>query len=211
MNMTIKSHGIKTILHLCCGPLASDTIPYQEAGYNVIRVDEKMDIRTFTPPDNVYGIIANPPCTMFSFARTTAKTPRDLRQGMELVKECLRVIWECQYRIISDHQKYAPLKFWVIENPDAMLRWFLGEPRLIYTPYEYGEQYQKRTCLWGQFNIPVKNTVELTPENKDQPLPKFDHLKSKEIHPEYFGKLSRSDRRSLCSQKFARAFFEVNQ
>ena len=207
---------MKTILHLCA-KTGSDSQPYKDAGYEVIIVDEKMDVRKFNPPENVYGIIANPPCTMFSFARTNAKLPRDLRQGMELVQACLRIIWECQYRIKSDTQKYSPLKFWVIENPYAMLRWFLGEPAMIYNPYEFGERYQKKTVLWGLFNKPKKSPVKLTKEEKElhktnsQPLPKFDYMKSKDIHPEYYGKLTRQERRSLCSPKFAQAFFEANR
>ena len=208
----------RIILHLCCDEeIHSDSQPYIDNGYDVRLIGESIGIENYIPPDNVYGIIANPPCTMFSFARTTAKKPRDLKEGMRLVKECLRIIWECQYKLISDHQKKSPLKFWVIENPDAMLKWFLGKPALIYTPYEYGEQYQKRTALWGNFNVPIKNPVKLNPELKrlhatnSQPLPTFDHLKSCERSPSYFGKISRQRRRSICSPKFAQAFYEVNR
>jgi hypothetical protein len=153
---------------------------------------------------------------MFSFARTNAKKPRDLREGMFLVKECLRIIWECQYKIKSDNQKYSPLKFWVLENPNAMLSWFLGKPALIYNPYEYGEQYQKQTALWGRFNEPIKNPVKLNSELKklhamnSQPLPKFDIMKSKDIAPCFYKKIDRRRRRSICSPKFAKAFFEAN-
>lgn len=201
----------KTILHLCCDEeIHSDSQPYIDAGYDVILVGENTGVQNFSPPDDVYGIIANPPCTMFSFARTTAKTPRDLRQGMFLVKECLRIIWECQYKIKSNHQKKAPLKFWVLENPYAMLKWFLGNPTLIYNPYDYGDEYQKKTALWGLFNIPAKNPIELNPALKElhktnsQPLPKFDRLKSN-------GAVSRQRRRSICSAKFAEAFFKANK
>jgi hypothetical protein len=40
---------------------------------------------------------------------------------------------------------------------------------------------------------------------------KFNYKKSKDIAPKYYGKLSRQDRRSICSEKFAKAFFEANQ
>lgn len=195
---------MKTILHLCAD-VGSDSEPYKKAGYNVIRIGQKEDIRKFIPPENVYGIIANPPCTMFSFARTNAKKKRDLREGMDLVKECLRVIWECQYRIASDTQKKAPLSFWVLENPNAMLKWFLGKPAMIYSPHEFGDTYKKTTCLWGQFNEPLKTPVDSTK------MVKFDRLLTKEIHPEYYGKLTRTERRSVCSAKFAEAFFKANQ
>lgn len=219
---TAQGHGIfktdnskKIILHLCAD-MGSDSAPYRQAGYDVRCIGQNTDVRKFQPPENVYGIIANPPCTMFSFARTNAKLPRNLRQGMELVEACLRIIWECQYSIVNDAQKYSPLKFWVMENPNAMLKWFLGKPAMIYNPFEFGERYQKATCLWGLFNEPKRSPVILSEREREraktnsQPLPKFDSLLSHEIAPEYFGKLSRQDRRSICSPKFAQAFFEAN-
>lgn len=194
---------MKTILHLCAD-LGSDSKPYSENGYNVIRVGQKEDVRKFVPPSEVYGIIANPPCTHFSMARTNAKAKRELRSGMELVEACLRIIWECQYRIEKDTQKASPLKFWVLENPNGMLKWFLGKPVMQYSPEEYGDSYQKTTNLWGWFNAPVKS------HEKSGNLVKFDKLLSHEIHPEAFGKLTRTERRSLCSTKFADAFFKAN-
>lgn len=213
MNQT--SNRDKIILHLCAD-IGSDSKPYRDAGYTVICVGKDIGVENYHPPENVYGIIANPPCTMFSFARTNAKKPRDLNEGMFLVKECLRIIWECQTRIKSDVQKYSPLKFWVLENPDAMLKWFLGKPAMIYNPYEFGEMYQKRTSLWGLFKEPKKSPIQMTPEAKakakvnSQPLPKFDRMLTKDIAPDYYGKLTRQDRRSICSPKFAQAFFEAN-
>ena len=107
----------KTILSLCSGTGAWEK-PYVEAGYNVISITlPDNDVRTYIPPDNVYGILAAPVCTHFSFARTRAKTPRDFRQGMELVIACLNIIWECRY----DHK----LAFWCLENPTGFLRQFL--------------------------------------------------------------------------------------
>lgn len=210
----------KIILHLCAD-IGSDSKPYKDAGYDVRCIGKDIGVENYHPPENVYGVIANPPCTMFSFARTNAKRKRDLNEGMFLVKECLRIIWECQSKIKSCHQKYSPLKFWVLENPSrGMLKWFLGKPALVYQPYEYGDGYQKETALWGNFNIPVKNSVELTPEMKElaktnsylqKRFTKFDMLKSKEIHPETFGILDRQARRSICSEKFAQAFFKANQ
>ena len=116
----------KIILHLCAKE-GSDSLPYREAGYDVRIIGEDIGVENYTPPENVYGIIANPPCTYFSIARTTAKTPRDLREGMRLVKECLRVIWECQYPLNGD-QRTSNLNFWCLENPSTgFLKWFLGK------------------------------------------------------------------------------------
>ena len=205
----------KIILDLCGGTGAWSK-PYKDAGY---------DVRVLTLPDNdimnwekgdmteiaylvqdskIYGILAAPPCTMFSFARTNAKNPRDLREGMKTIEQCLYIINECQFRIKSDTQKKPPLKFWAIENPYGMLNWFLGEPKLIFNPYDYGDNYKKKTCVWGNFNLPKKNPVKCD-------KPKFDKLASKDIHPEMFGKLTRTERRAITPQGFAKAFFRANQ
>src|SRR3990167_9225717 len=149
----------KLILHLCAD-IGSDSQPYRDAGYEVICVGKDIGIENYTPPSGVYGIIANPPCTMFSIARTSAKIPRDLTEGMRLVRECLRIIWWCQAQIKSEHQRRSPLKFWVIENPaSGYLRWFLGKPAFIYCPSEYGADFTKKTALWGQFEEPKKPWV----------------------------------------------------
>jgi len=207
----------KTILHLCAD-IGSDSQPYREAGYNVICIGHKIGVENYHPPEDVYGIIANPPCTEFSFAKSNAKYPRDMRKGMNLVYHCLRIIWEAQYNLPTPLAKRTTLSFWCLENPFGLLRRFIGEPKLIYSPHEYGDFYQKKTCLWGFFKEPKKNPSKEyskdyihTIGSSGRHLKKFDHLLTKEIHPEYYGKLTRQERRSVCSAKFAQAFFKANQ
>lgn len=194
----------KIILDLCGGTGAWSK-PYKEAGYDVRLVTlPETDVRTYQPPKDVYGILAAPPYPMFSFCRTNAKKPRDLTEGMELIIACLNIIWACQKQLKSDVQKYPPLKFWALENPRGMLEWFLGKPALEFQPYEYGDNYKKRTHIWGCFKEPKKNPIECT-------KPKFDKLTTKEIHGEYYGIYSRKVRRSITPQGFAQAFFEANK
>ena len=95
---------MKTILHLCADT-GSDTQIYRQNGYNVICIGKDIGVENYHPPKDVYGIIANPPCTNFSSVRTSAKIPRNKEEGMRLVKECQRII------------KEANPTFWVIENP----------------------------------------------------------------------------------------------
>lgn len=196
----------KIILHLCAD-IGTDSLPYKNAGYDVRCIGKDIDVRKYDPPENVYGIIANPPCTMFSCARTSPKsTPRDFKQGMEVVEACLRIIWKCQYVPLRNASKKTRLKFWCLENPyRGLLKSFLGEPPFRYSPWEYGDSYKKDTGLWGFYKIPPK-TIFFKPLG----LKKFDALLSHEIHPEY-SDLTRTERRSVCSQKFAQAFFESNQ
>ena len=211
----------KIILDLC-GGTGSWSKPYKDLDY---------DVRLITLPDydvcdlqvigncinlKPYGILAAPPCTMFSFARTKAKKPRDLEEGMRCVKACLKIIWGCMEIKQDTRHKTLPLKFWALENPNGMLKYFLGKPVFEFNPYDFGDQYKKHTYLWGWFNEPKKNPIELTEKQKklhktnSQPLPKFDYMKSKDIHPEMFGKLTRQERRAITPAGFAKAFFEAN-
>jgi len=160
----------------------------------------------------VYGIIANPPCTEFSTARSNGKA-RDPKEGMKLVDECLRIIKEC-----DPH-------FWVIENPaKGVLKKYLGKPTFEYEPWWYGSPWSKRTALWGKFYIPpIKYTswedVPKIPElytrpGRGKPSLAFNHKSAFKYIPEFKGlptPESDMEFRSLCSQKFARAFFEANK
>ncbi len=154
-------------------------------------------IEIVAKPD-VYGILASPVCTMFSLARTRAKTPRDLRQGMELVIPCLNIIWECRY----NHK----LAFWCLENPMGILRQFLGQPAFTFDPCDFGDPYTKKTDLWGYFNIPKKKPV--TPEYHISGGKRFPPLWGKKIG--WNTKKSRS-LRSITPPGFARAFYEANK
>lgn len=207
-----------------CGGTGSWARPYKEAGYDVRTITlPGNDVMTYKLPDEpIYGILAAPPCTMFSDARTNAKTPRDLRGGMQVVQACLNLIYEAQYRTISDQQKYPPLKFWALENPwYGRLKWFLGKPTFTFSPYEFGDAYKKKTALWGYFNEPVKThsdesevlTADQLEKHKtnSQALPKFDYMKSKCIHPEMFGRLDRQARRAITPRGFAEAFYKANR
>ena len=233
----------KIILDLC-GGTGSWSAPWKDAGYTVHNITlPEWDVRkhvfmnggflVFNPKDptkeslkinvsDIYGILAAPPCTMFSDARTNARTPRDLRGGMSIVQACSHIIQECQYRTEDDQQKYSPLKFWALENPwYGRLKWFLGNPLFTFSPWEFGDAYKKKTAIWGYFKEPLKThkTVEevLTPEQLEkhktnsQILPKFDYMASKDIHPEHFGKFDRTTRRSITPKGFAQAFFKANQ
>ena len=208
----------KIILDLC-GGTGSWSRPYKNAGYDVRLITlPDNDVRTYKPPENVYGILAAPPCTMFSLARTKAKIPRNLREGMECVKACLDIIWECQYKLKNPNARETTLKFWALENPYAMLKFFLGKPAFVFDPWEFGDGYQKKTALWGKFNEPKKSPTPMTEEMKKKAKTnsylhtiKFDMLKSKDIHPEAFGKFDRQTRRSITPAGFAEAFYKANQ
>jgi hypothetical protein len=207
----------KTILHLCADT-GSDTKPYKDAGYNVILVGSDIGVENYHPPKDVHGIIANPVCTEFSFAREgylfggKKKQDTDPDKGMFLVKHCQRIIEE------------AKPEWWVIENPArGALRKYLGDPQYQYQPWWYGSPWTKETALWGEFNIPERKytkweDVPKIPElytrpNRPKPSLAFMHKSHYHVIPEFQDlPVPDSDMefRSLCSQKFAKAFFEAN-
>ena len=220
---------MKTILDLC-GGTGSWSKPYVDAGYQVIVVDVKDVLQTsaelylsdvenfmyYHPesitqlcPDrgwvmkDIYGILAAPPCTMFSHARTRASRERDVRGAMEVVLACLKIVLEVQYHVKTGEKK-TPLKFWALENPNhGILKYLLGKPAYTFTPADFGHDYKKQTALWGWFNNPVKTPIDID-------APKFDSMKTKDIHGEHYGKLDRQTRRAITPSGFAKAFFDAN-
>ena len=133
---------------------------------------------------------------MFSLARRRAKKPRDFEDGMRIIIACLEIIWKCQYK--------NRLHFWCLENPKGYLRWFLGLPAFTFDPYDFGGDYTKKTDLWGNFKLPIKYPI--IPTRK-----KFDITLSKDIAPEFYGKLTRQERRAITPSGFAQAFFDCNR
>lgn len=188
----------KIILDLC-GGTGEWGRPYKEAGYDVRVITlPDHDVRLYTPPDNVYGILAAPPCTEFSPAKHfhgKGKYSHNFLSGLEIVSACMRIILTAQPQ------------WWALENPAKgyLCRW-LKEPSMIFDPWWYGDRYQKTTALWGQFNTPQQTVFE-----KPEGIIKFSMLKSRDIHPEYYGKLTRQERRAITPAGFAKAFFKANQ
>lgn len=133
---------------------------YADRGYRVIRFDELrgQDVRLIEkPPFPVHGIVAHPPCTHLagSGARWWAgKGEAALLDGLSTVDAVLRLVHVCQP------------KWWVLENPVGRLTKYLGPPQFTFQPHQYGgyltpigDEYTKRTCLWGKFRIPPKLPV----------------------------------------------------
>lgn len=201
----------KIILHLCAD-LGSDSRFYQlDDNYKVILVGEKIGVENYEPPENVQGVIANPVCTEFSTANNFNKVG-DLKKGMFLVEHCQRII-----------EKAKP-KWWAIENPaNGRLKEFLGKPKMTYQPWRYGSPWTKHTALWGEFNIPIPlyNNWDDVPKlplyikpNRKKPGLDCLHKSAVDLIPEMQWAKEHiktdADIRSMCSQGFAKAFYEAN-
>ena len=180
----------KVILDLCGGTGAWSK-PYRDAGYDVRLVTlPDHDIRLFLFDDlHVRGILASPPCTMFSLSRTRpVPTETDIREALSIVDACLRLV-----------VVFSPA-WWALENPRGRLHKYLGPPSLEFDPWNYGDPYYKYTCLWGRFSLPKVNGCFPT-------LSRPGSCWTKEV-PGSGEK--RRERRSQTPAGFARAFFEAN-
>jgi hypothetical protein len=212
---------MKIILDLCGGTGAWSK-PYRDAGYDVRLITlPQYNIFDYNPPGNVYGILAAPTCTEFSWARTRSKEPRDLKTAMLLVNRCIEIIQTCAIRWPNVSAKRSTLKFWALENPKGILQYILGKPVLEFNPYDYADRHQKATHLWGYFNLPKKNPIKLTKEEKikfgTHSAPLLPLIKRDLFNPDGYdydvrcGQNIRAVRRSITPPGFARAFYEANK
>ena len=171
---------------------------YKENGYDVLQVDIKYDLDVLKLekadlPDNLYGVLAAPPCTDFSGSGAQYWKIKDsdgrTNASLALVDKTLEIIsW------------FPELKFWALENPVgrlSTLRPSLGKP-WYFQPCDYGDAYTKKTGLWGKFNKDlVKTPVKPDPNSWIMKLG---------------GKSERTkELRSMTPLGFAKAFYEANK
>ena len=186
--------------------------------FDVTRWREDKDFVELLRSNTVNGILAAPPCTMFSIARNdkTALAPRDLRKGIQTVQACIDIVHEClfdPFRVDANS-----LQFWALENPaSGYLKRFLGNAPFIFDPSEYGDNHTKKTAIWGMFNEPKKTTKAITlsgdENNYVKSVEKYFDEKKHLIPDGYREKTGLSMRtvvRSITPQGFAQAFYKAN-
>jgi len=191
----------KIILDLCGGTGAWSE-PYRKFGYDVRLITlPDYDVETYEPPKNVYGILAAPPCTIFSLANHRVnRLNRDFKKAMICVRACLNIIWTVQ-------ENGAQLKFWALENPKGYLYNFLGKPAFYFQPWQFGEtdfRATKRTAIWGYFNQPVKTVIKRNVPYIRDPR----NTKSTNSNP---GWQVNKEKRAITPAGFANAFFKANK
>ena len=169
-----------------CGGSGSWSRPYAEAGYHVEIIDPAVDGRDVRLLERVrgriHGILAAPPCTVWSYARNRYPIqPAERLQSLSVVDACFRVI-----------AVQGPI-WWALENPRNKLRAYLGPARLEFYQWEYGDAGHKPTCIWGEFVVPVKYP---------KPRTKPSTYKS--------SRQNADPKDAITPPGFARAFFEVN-
>ena len=202
----------KVILELC-GGTGSWSKPYKESGYDVRVIDPQEwleddfgtgDVRLFkNPKEEIYGVLSAPPCTHFSGsgARHWKKKGKEpLLEGLSVVDACLRIIF------------ITNPKFWVLENPVGRLKHYIGDCKATFQPYEYGDAYSKRTCLWGEFNMPEPTDI-VEPDMVEFTSKKGEKKRMSRIFYESFS-LPPNERariRSMTPPGFAKAFYRDNK
>ena len=143
------------------------------------------DVRTW---DGYLGerydiVLASPPCRCFT--RSNYSMPLSVTEqidAMSVVDAIIRIIFMTK-----------PGK-WCIENPPGRLKKVLGNPRYTFQPWWYGGNTQKTTCLWGEFEIPIRE---------------FFVRPGKTVSTGCIGRQG-DYRRAITPVGFAKAFYEAN-
>lgn len=129
-------------------------------------------------------MIAHPPCTHLavSGARWFKHKQKEQEEALEFV------------RLLLD----APIKHIALENPVSIISSRIRRPDQIIQPWQFGDSYQKTTCLW------LKNLPQLVPTNvvgKGE----FVTFQSGKKHPKWYadalGK-SKQERMKIRSKTF---------
>ena len=227
---------MKNIILQLCADTGSDTKPWKDAGYEVILVGKDIGVENYHPPANVYGIIANPVCLEFSTARKGGQ-PRNPEEGMFLVKECQRIIKEANpiFWVIENPARgvlknylgkpqfsYQPYQFgspWSkhtslwgrFKIPEIKYKKWADVPEDIKIPELYirptatyaNGQTRKATGVPSLAFMHAKKHLKYIKEFES-----FLHIAEKTGNARKNG--ADMEFRSLCSQKFAQAFYEAN-
>lgn len=211
--------GDSRIILDLCGGTGAWSKPYRDAGYDVRLVTlPDQDVRTYRAPERVHGVLAAPPCTEFAVSGARwwkSKPPHLLAEAVEVWATCVRLCQNAE-------------AWWALENPVGRLRKWAGPPAWTFQPWEYGDPWLKKTCIWGTAKMPPKNghvrpvggakrwKVSLT--NHLSPKPTAEQIatlvKTGMIPADWVHRLGpspdRATLRSITPPGFARAFFEAN-
>lgn len=97
-------------------------------------------------------MVAHPPCTYLSVSgmHWTARGLRDPK----LTEDALEFVQQ-----LMD----APVKRIAIENPISVISSRIRKPDQIITPYQFGHDASKKTCLWLKNLPPLKPTQMVEP------------------------------------------------
>lgn len=140
--------------------------------------------------DDTYDLmIAFPPCTYLTV--TGNRWFNVDRYGVKALER-----FEKRNEAISFFMSLvnAPIKRIAIENPVGVMSSYYRKPDQIINPYQFGDPYEKRTCLW------LKNLPLLKPTNVVIPEERIVY-KSGKTMPKWY-QVSGKDRSKIRSKTF---------
>jgi len=190
--------------------------PYLENGWTVICIDKKNGfdimewdyIKWFNSLEEFparIGIIAMIPCTAYALCGNKHKKKLE---RIEIFNESQKLVAKTK-DIIDFFDSLRILAFYQIENPMSDIHkhnpW-MGEVRQKFDPCDFAgydpvpdnSRYNKKTWLWGNFNLMIPKRIE--PIEKDNPGWKNLGGKSERT----------KELRSITPLGFAYAFYEAN-
>lgn len=188
--------------------------PYLEAGWKVVQIDIKhgndfllFDVAKLVAdnPGASFGIIAPIPCTAYALSGNRHKKSEARKDIFAVSQKLVQKLRET----IEYLKELGILLFWQLENPSSDIHThnpWLGKPVQKFNPCDFAgyapdpesDRYNKKTWLWGDFNLMVPKRLE--PIYKDNP----GWLK-------LGGKSERTkELRSITPLGFAYAFFQAN-
>jgi hypothetical protein len=197
-----------TVISLC-DKTGNMVRPWAEAGFDCVCVDiqhpirtpriegriryEWGDVRTWSPPESIARqikvVFAFPPCT-----HVAVSGARDFRtNGTGLLRDSLELFSACEHAAKWSGAPY------MIENPVGKFSDHMGPPNFFFHPWQYGDPWTKKTCLWtgAGFRMP-------TPTHSEPPAGTSAMIHLMSPSPD------RANRRSITSPGFAQAVFAEN-
>lgn len=155
----------------------------------------------FTTVDGTYHIleekwdmiIAFPPCTYLTVTGNRwFNVERYGDKAIQRIKDRKEAIKFFMMFANADCEKV------VIENPVGIMSTEWRKPDQIIQPYEFGDPYEKKTCLW------IKGLPKLIPVNQVEPPPRTQFESGKSM-PTWYAeawKLPKEERAKLRSKTF---------
>lgn len=128
-------------------------------------------------------MICHPPCTHLATSGARWFKEKIANGSQEAAIDFAKKLWG------------APVNKIALENPVSVLSSYLGKPNQIIQPWQFGHEYQKKTCLW------LKNLDPLEP-TKIVPRGEFVRTKSGKNLPRWYSEAPKKDRGAHRSVTF---------
>ena len=232
---------MKVILHLCADTGSDSYPYSQNDEYQVIKIGRDIGVENYHALQNVYGIFANPVCTEFSTARKGGKprNPEEgiflVNECLRIIEEAKTngglKFWVIEnpargvlkkYLGLPKHT-YQPYQYGSPWSKHTALWGEFNVPEILFKKWEDVPNEIKISELYIRPTATYANGQ--TRKSTGVPSLAFMHARKhlkfiKEFEPfieianrEGNARKNGADMefRSLCSQKFAQAFFEVNR